>query len=98
MKENLHIGKREKVLHLDKNLSAVKIGNFLQFKKYTKFDTDFDNDKHPSKLRRLKEIDVDNDNDLHCNKNLVEVSVLEGLSYICDEVSEFSGNHEYNFC
>jgi hypothetical protein len=97
--EKSNLGKREKVLNLDKNISAIKIGNFLQLKKCTENNIDIENTKNFEKLRKIDDNDTDdddddeNDGDIYSNLdvkkvdlNSEKVKVFDGLTYICDKV------------
>jgi hypothetical protein len=96
--EKSNLGKREKVLNLDKNISAIKIGSFLQLKKCTENITDIENTKIIEKLRKFDENDTDdeddeNDGNICSNQDVRKVDsnsekekVFDGLTYICDKV------------
>ena len=93
--EKNNLGKREKVLNLDKNISAIKIGNFLQLKKCTENIMDIENTKIVEKSRKIDENDTDDEDEsdgdmckdvrkIHLNSE--KEKVFDGLTYICDKV------------
>ena len=87
--EKNNLGKREKVLNLDKNISAIKIGNFLQLKKCTENIMDIENTKIVEKSRKIDEDESDGDmckdvRKIHLNSE--KEMVFDGLTYICDKV------------
>ena len=92
--EKFNIGKREKVLHLDKMISAVKTGHFLQLKKITGDTTDPENKEYRGRLKRINQNVTDHGGDLTCDKNERKFdstsgsnNVFDGLSYICHKVN-----------
>lgn len=98
MSEKSNLGKREKVLNLDKNVSAIKIGNFLQLKICTENNLDVENTKVIEKLKKFGKNDTDDDDDDNKNDgdvrkevrkidlNLEEEKAFHGLTYICEKV------------
>ena len=93
--EKRNFGKREKVLNLDKNISAIKIGNFLQLKICAENIMDIENTRIIEKLRKIDDDDTDdddeNDGDVHkdvrkVDLNSEEEKVFDGLTYTRDKV------------
>lgn len=93
--EKRNFGKREKVLNLDKNISAIKIGNFLQLKICAENIMDIENTRIIEKLRKIDDDDTDdddeNDGDIHKDVRKVDLhseeeKVFVGLTYTCDKV------------
>ena len=100
--EKVVFGKREKVMHLNKNISAVKIGDYLQFKGRAERITDVQSTKeHLEKVKENNENDNnnnntnDNDNDDDNGKSVrnhhfIEKGVnlnFKGVTIIHDEVN-----------
>ena len=98
-KEKIVFGKREKIMHLNKNISAVKIGDYLQFKGRADRIIDVQSTKeHLEKVIENDENNNDNNNtndddddgksvsNYHFSEKGVTLN-YKGLTIIHDEVN-----------